>query len=211
MSSAKKVVIFDFDGTVVASMDSFAEIAGEVIPLYYGASQEEAKRLYFETSGIPFFQQLEQLFPGNKNNDAAAREFEDKKKLDYLSKKTFGDVKGAVESLSEMGIKTVVSSNNFQDLVDMLAANLDVKFDMVLGFRPGFAKGNDHFSYIKKTFNVKKDEMIFVGDSIKDGERADNFGIDFIARTGIFSEKDFTSKFPRAKVVPDFRELKKFV
>ena len=82
---------------------------------------------------------------------------------------------------------------------------------MVLGFKPGFAKGNEHFTHIEKTLGVKKEEMLFVGDSIKDGERAQNFGIDFVARTGVFTETDFTSTFPRAGVVSNFTELKKFL
>lgn len=210
-TTSKKVVVFDFDGTVVDSMDSFAEIAAEVMPRYYGISAEEAKRLYLETSGIPFFQQLEQLYPNNTNNDKAAWDFEETKKRDYMTKKTFSDVKGALSELRKQGVKTVVSSNNFQDLVDDLVGRIDVEFDMVLGFKPGFAKGNEHFAHIEKTFGVKKEEMLFVGDSIKDGERAQNFGIDFVARTGVFTKTDFTSTFPRANVVSDFNELKKFI
>ena len=79
-NTSKKVVVFDFDGTVVDSMDSFADIAADVMPRYYSISGEEAKRLYLETSGIPFFQQLEQLFPNNENNDKAAHDFEETKK-----------------------------------------------------------------------------------------------------------------------------------
>ncbi len=210
-SPKKKVVVFDFDGTIVDSMDSFADIAADVMPNHYPVSRETARKMYLETSGIPFFEQLEQLFPDNKANAIAANEFEERKKLDYAAKRPFEDVKSAIEVLKNSGVKTVVSSNNFQDLVDMLAKRIDLEFDMVLGFKPGFAKGNDHFRHIEKTFGVDKDEMIFVGDSIKDAERAKNFGIDFVGRTGIFTETDFTESFPGARVVADFGALKTII
>ena len=210
-SPKKKVVVFDFDGTIVDSMDSFADIAAEVMPSQYGIDKETARRMYLETSGIPFFEQLEQLFPNHRSNEAVAKNFEDKKKLDYITKKPFEDAKAAIDSLNNLGLKTVVSSNNFQDLVDLLAGSLDIDFDMVLGFKPGFAKGNEHFKHIKNAFGVKRDEMLFVGDSIKDGERAEGFGIDFVGREGIFSEEDFLAKFPEADVISDLGQIRKII
>lgn len=204
---AKEVVIFDFDGTIVDSMQAFADIAAHVIPKYYSMDAQTARRKYLETSGIPFFQQLEVLFPNDESNDIAADEFERIKKKDFMSKPAYSGTRETLENLRKRGIKTVVSSNNFQELVDPHVEKLGIIFDIVLGFKTNFAKGKDHFAYIEKVLNVQKEKMLFVGDSIKDGERAESFGIDFIGKTGTFTKDEFKSKFPNSEIINDIIEL----
>jgi phosphoglycolate phosphatase len=200
--------IFDFDGTIVDSMEEFADIAAMVMPKYYPVGTKKARRLYMETSGIPFFEQLHQLFPKNPANDAAASEFERIKLESYYDKKAFDDVPETMAFLKSKGIRTVVSSNNFQGLVDTLVARLGIEFDLVLGFRPGFAKGRDHFAFIERKFAAHRDSMVFVGDSLKDGERAKGFGIRFIGKAGIFTESEFLSAFPGIAVIRNLSELR---
>ena len=205
----KKVVIFDFDGTIVDSMDAFADIAADVMPRHFPIDPVTAKRRYLETSGLPFFQQLEVIFPKHPANAKAADEFEKKKLENYFEKPVYGDAAHTLKHLREKGIKVAVSSNNFQELVDKFVGQTGIVFDMVLGFKPDFAKGKDHFEHILRETGLKAEEMIFVGDSIKDGERARDFGIDFIGKEGIFSRNEFKRHFPDAKVISTLAELKK--
>ncbi|MBT3181287.1 MAG: HAD hydrolase-like protein [Deltaproteobacteria bacterium] len=213
MSTLKngKAIIFDFDGTIVDSMEAFADIASEVIPKHYGTSKEEARKLYIKTSGLPFFQQLEQIFPDHPANATAAEEYENTKKKDYLDKPAFDDVLSAIEELKKHGIKTIVSSNNFQELVDTHVDKIGVQFDMVLGFKENFAKGEDHFAHIEDALKIRRDEMIFVGDSIKDGERAKTSGISFIGREGTFDASDFKREFPEVTTISTLSELKNII
>jgi phosphoglycolate phosphatase len=204
-----KVYIFDFDGTIVDSMEEFADIASRVMPKYFPIAAEDARRAYLETSGIPFFQQLEQLFPGNDANARAADEFERTKLETYLEKKPFEDAGKTIQELRSKGAKAVVSSNNFQNLVDELTEKLGIEFDMVLGFKPGFAKGKDHFAHIERLLGAKRADMTFVGDSLRDGERAADYGIRFVAKEGIFPSEDFLKNFPDAKVISNLSELAK--
>ncbi len=203
-----KAIIFDFDGTIVDSMEAFADIASEVIPKHYGTSKEEARRLYIKTSGLPFFQQLEQIFPNHPSNTKAAEEYESTKKKDYLDKPAFDDVMDTVEGLRQFGVKTIVSSNNFQELVDTHIEKIGVEFDMVLGFKDNFAKGEEHFAHIEDALNIQRDEMIFVGDSIKDGERAKHSGVNFIGKEGTFDASDFKREFPGVITISNLSELK---
>ncbi len=203
----KKVVMFDFDGTIVDSMSAFADIASEVMPKYYSVTKNDARRMYIETSGVPFFQQLEQLFPNNPQNSAAADEFEKTKLKDYLEKGAFEDVASTIDTLRRNGITTVVSSNNFQELVDAHVEKIGIKFDIVLGFKPNFAKGKDHFDHIEQKLGTNPDEIIFVGDSIKDGERALSCGVNFIGKEGTFPAERFKKTFPEAGVISSISEL----
>lgn len=204
----KKICIFDFDGTIVDSMNEFADIASKVLNKHFGTPLEKARREYFETSGLPFFEQVELLHPKDIKNSLAAEEYENTKKLTYLEHKKFDDVEAGLKMLKEKGIKTVVSSNNFQELVDALVNKLGLKFDMVLGWRPNFAKGADHFEHARTTFYAQKAEMVFIGDSIKDAQRASSYGIDFIARTGTFDEKELLENCPGTYVIGSLLDLK---
>ncbi len=204
----KKVVVFDFDGTIVDSMESFAQIASKVMPKYYDIDSNKAYNLYLNTSGIPFFQQLETIFHGNPINTTAANEFEQEKKKSYHEKKLFSDAADTLKSLKEKNVKVIISSNNFHELVEAFVSRLDIKFDMVLGYKENFSKGADHFEHIIKKTGHTKDEITFVGDSLKDADKANDFGVDFIAKEGIFTKNDFNKHSPQAKVISSLKELK---
>lgn len=201
-------VVFDFDGTIVDSMNTFADIAADVMPRRLEIDSKSARRKYLETSGIPFFQQLEVLFPGHPANKETAEEFEKLKLEGYLDEPLFEDAADTLKHLKKTGIKVAVSSNNFQHLVDLFVENKGIEFDAVLGFKHGFEKGADHFSFIENEFKIPRERMTFVGDSLKDGERADGFGIKFIAKEGFFTKEQFAQKFPRVRVISSLSELK---
>jgi phosphoglycolate phosphatase-like HAD superfamily hydrolase len=203
-----RAFIFDFDGTVVDSMEEFADIAASVMPKHLPIDRKNARRRYIETSGIPFFEQLEVIFPGNSANAKAADEFEKTKLLSYYEKTFYSDVKETMEHLRSCGIYTIVSSNNFQNLVEEFVAKSDVSFDLVLGYKQGFAKGRDHFEHIRQTYELEKENMTFVGDSIKDGERAMDYGINFIAKAGTFTALEFREAFPDISVISSISEIK---
>jgi len=49
--------------------------------------------------------------------------------------------------------------------------------------------------------------MVFVGDSLKDAERAENYGIDFIAKCGIFTRQDFQQNASPISIIDNIGEL----
>ncbi len=206
--SLTQAFIFDMDGTIIDSMHAFADIASEVMPKYYDISHMNARQKYLETSGIPFFQQLEKLYPNHTNNDRTANEFETIKETLYLDKGAFSDAHDTLTYLRNNHVLTIVSSNNFQSLVDAHIEKLQLPFDMILGFKPGFAKGIDHFNYIQTQFSLKKNHMTFIGDSIQDGVRAHDYGMTFIGKTGTFSRNAFLKKFPNDIIIDSLSELK---
>jgi phosphoglycolate phosphatase-like HAD superfamily hydrolase len=206
--SKKKAAVFDFDGTLLDSMSAFANIAARVINKNHGVESGEAKRLYLNSSGIPFFQQLESLFPGHKRNRDAAIEFEHTKLFDFFEEPVYSDVPSTIDSLRKCGLKTAVSSNNYQHLVRRYVTNAGVDFDLVLGFMDDFAKGAEHFRYITRTLRIAPNEMVFVGDSLKDAERAYDFGVDFIGKAGTFTKEQFKKAYPRATVIENISEMK---
>lgn len=208
MKEQPKAVVFDFDGTLVDTMGDFADIASRVISKLYDVDPSSARKMYLETSGLPFFQQLEILFPDNKKNKQASKEFETNKLINFFSNKIPEDVKKTAKYLQSRGIYVVVSSNNFQHLVrKFIRQTKDVKFDLVLGCKKNFFKGKDHFNYIKKYFDLSEKEILFVGDSLKDAERAIQSGVSFIGKLGTFKRIDFEKKYPDIKTISRISDL----
>jgi phosphoglycolate phosphatase len=201
------VVMFDLDGTLVDTMGALADLAAEVMASAYGAERRHARRLYLETSGLPFVEQLEVLFPGDPRNRGAAGAFEQRKgaicELARLDEPT-------VEVLAELrrrGLRLVVSSNSAQPYVDRFARGSAFTFDLLLGFGGGLAKGAPHVARVCAAFGAKPAEILFVGDSLKDGELAAKCGLRFVGRTGTFARAEFAAAHPRSPVIDRLEEL----
>ena len=174
-------------------MGSFADIAGDLIRIYYHLTFENGRQQYLQTSGIPFFQQLEVLFPNHHDNKRVAELFESRKLSAFLSEELPEKTHETLGWLRRKGIKTAISSNNFEHLVSEFCRRENISVDAALGFRPGFAKGTPHFSFLKDQFGIGFQQMMFVGDSLKDADLAKENGIRFVARLGTFSKEDFVS------------------
>lgn len=208
---AKRACVFDFDGTLVDSMSLFTGIAAEVLSETHQIKPSVARQKYLETSGLPFQEQLESLFPGDVRNAKAARLFEKEKRAKYLTKELFRQVPEILRYLRRKGIKTAVSSNNFQDLIESFLQKKGVSFDLILGWRPNFTKGKDHFEEIRRSLKTSSDGILFIGDSLKDAEKAADHQIDFIGKAGTFSKKDFRQKFPQFPVIHNLLQLKEIL
>ncbi|MDO8461688.1 MAG: HAD family hydrolase [Deltaproteobacteria bacterium] len=212
----KQVCVFDFDGTLVDSMSGFADIAAQVLSETHQILPSVARQKYLETSGLPFCEQIENIFPGDARNTEAVRRFEVEKKKNYLSKEFFQQVPEVLQYLREKGIKIAISSNNFQEVIEtfLLEKGLslsDPAFDLVLGWQPNFAKGKEHFEQIQKTLKISSDGILFIGDSLKDAEKAAGHQVDFIGKTGTFSREEFHKQFPKISVIDNLLQLKEIL
>lgn len=204
----KRLCIFDFDGTLVDSMESFADTAARIIEDLYNMPFAEARTLYRKTSGIPFFQQLEVIFPNDPRNAEAADLFEEQKLAGYFEQPLFAGTEDLLRHLKERGIKSAISSNNFQNLVTEFVDRKGLKPDITLGYRENFSKGTEHFNYLKQSLSLQPEEMIFVGDSISDSHKAEKAQIDFIGKTGTFDAKEFQDQCPDAVLIAELAEIK---
>ena len=100
-----------------------------------------------------------------------------------------------------------MSSNNGVDNVETFARAADFEFDLVLGFGDGLAKGKPHLDATSRAFGIDRQEMLFVGDSLHDGEIAEREGVPFVGLATTFSSERFTLRFPHVPVIRRFAAL----
>lgn len=191
MTVSPKLIIFDLDGTLIDTMGGFADIAGELIAGNYGWSFERGRKRYLETSGIPFLQQLNLLFPQDERNAAVAAAFEKRKISSFTRESISEKTRETLHWLRDHGFRTAISSNNHHLLVKEFVHRENVPVDRCLGFKENFCKGRPHFEYLKDYFKIHLAEMLFVGDSLKDAEIAMSNRVSFVGKAGTFSEIDF--------------------
>lgn len=202
-----KVAIFDFDGTIVDSMSFLTELATELLVRNYGMDREKAERAYVETTGLPFVKQMELIFPGDARNESTVNAYEERKRESLFDFDLFPDAPDALKRIRREGIKVCVSSGNYEDIIDEIVRLKGLALDLVMGFRPGFQKGPDHFRCAMETFGAGPEQVVFVGDSRKDGLAAQEAGIRFIARTGLLTAEEFSGVLPGVQVIDSLDEM----
>jgi phosphoglycolate phosphatase len=206
LSPSPAVILFDLDGTLVDTMGAFADIAADVMAGRYGLSRRNARQLYLQTSGVPFCRQLEVIFGVHPENPAAALEFETRKHDVAAAARLDPATEAALKALRDKGIKLVVSSNGMQEHVDAFAERTGL-FDLALGFDGYEGKGEPHVRAVEEKLGVARDALLFVGDSLRDGEIAAAAGVRFCARAGTFAAEEFAARFPDAPVVASVADL----
>ncbi|MHA1950346.1 MAG: HAD family hydrolase [Candidatus Thorarchaeota archaeon] len=204
---ACSAVIFDFDGTLADSMPFLENIGVQVMMKYFEVDEADATERYRSTTGLPYEHQVKLNFPDNPKNEDAIEEFEKLKIEKIFEQELFPDSVDTVRKLREMGMDVFVSSSTFQPTIEGYFERkgiLDL-FKAIVGYRPGFEKGADHFNYINSIFNIQFDEMVFVGDSLKDYERAKGF-CTFIGILGMFNTQRFVEVGHNGRVVSKVSE-----
>jgi len=201
--------MFDLDGTLIDTMGGFADLAAEIMAARHGLDAAHGRRRYLETSGIPFRQQLDVIHPDHAENDAASAEFEQRKRAVCDATAMPAATRAALEQLRSAGLKLIVSSNSAQHFVDEFATRAGFGFDLVLGFDPaaGLAKGRPHVDHACRALGVTVEDLVFCGDSLKDGELARDCGVAFVGRLGTFTRDEFHAWNASAPVVEDIHAL----
>ena len=203
--------MFDLDGTLIDTMSGFADVAARLMAEHQGVPTAEGRRQYLATSGIPFRQQLELICPGHPANQQVSDLFEQQKRVHADSADMDARTVAALVRMREAGIKLVVSSNGAQHFVDDFAARQELVFDLALGFSDGFAKGRPHVDHTCKALGVTASEILFCGDSLKDGDLAAETGLAFVGRLGTFSREAFRAWNQTSVVVEDAHALAELV
>lgn len=206
-----RVLVFDLDGTLVPTMEDYADRAAQLMEESFGTPFALARRSYFATSGLPFEKQLRQLYPG-QDTDPVAQRFEDWKDGYLTGIAIAPDTAALLQRWRDSGLLVVISSNNLEQYVERLASDWPV--DCALGYRapsmddPGFAKGEPHFGAIEERFGVDRSAFLFTGDSPNDAHIAAAARVRFRALlTDAFGPEDFERAVPGTRTLMNLADL----
>ena len=190
-----KAIIFDFDGTIADTMPFLTELAVSLITESYGGSREEAHRKYLETTGMDFASQIEQGFPGHSKNREVITTFEARKRDGVLSHPLFPEVIPTLKYFKDRNIRRFVCSSTTPAIISEYIRRHKIGnwLDDCLGYEPGFSKDKQIESILKQ-HALEPDEVIFVGDSLRDYDFVKDRNIRFIGVHGLFDEEAFRAR-----------------
>ncbi len=204
-----RLVLFDLDGTLVRSMELYAEKASELMNRYYRVEPSEGRELYLKTSGLPFLEQLNILFPDKGElNRKVAQHFENWKREIIKSLKLEREGVEVIDKLNSSGFITAVSSNNLQEYVEDIINRSGAKPHFVLGWDgKEFKKGEPHVSFLERETGIRREFFLMVGDSPNDLKLSKNCGIKFVALTSEFPPQAFKEIDSDVPTIENLTEL----
>lgn len=201
-----ELICLDFDGTMVDSMPLLEEIAVSVMRVYFDISESKARKEYRLTTGLPFVQQIELVFPSHslKLRTKAVEEYEMLKQKSLMLAPLHPETRTVLRALKKGHYKIAISSSSKQhEIWEYLAKNSLLEYlNQVLGYRQGFEKGKEHFDYLIRNEKLSREKIWFIGDSVNDMLRAYKADVFFIGKTGsMFGPEDFRLQNKRGKTV----------
>jgi len=224
-STPPGIICFDLDGTLVDTMQLYADVAAELLSARYGVARDLARQKYLETSGLPFVKQINLIVGDDAQNLETVRMFE-KQKLEATRHVRLEDsVRTALEELVRNGHTLAISSNNLQENVTefvrrenlhgvmkrALGWGIEGRSHVLLRFlglkAKHLGKGDFHFSDLERVLGVPRNQMVLVGDSLHDADVARQHGVSFIGKLGTFGREEFAAKFPDVQLISHISEL----
>lgn len=179
--SRSRVLVFDWDGTLVNTLEIKIHNAGALFAESFGINPGSVEAAYRQHSGLPRRQLFQAIIaelgmPALPEETflALSRSFSEKNQAAFTRSNReqllSQDTLLTLEALYSTGNPLFVSSAADQQEVRQLAAalQLDHFFVEILGSEPGFSKGSEHLNYIIKKCNSSPSQIVFIGDEPTD-------------------------------------------
>lgn len=182
-----RIILLDFDGTIINTMEYYADTASQIIEEEAGIPREAALRMYMETAGMAFRDQLAKMGIRGETSERIARRFEDAKESVLRRMRLDPRVKWFVGELRRRGLLVYLSTNNECHIVRGLGELVAI-FDGILCHDPvsGTRKGREHVKALKQRYGIKSCEIVFVGDSDYDITLYGELGVRTIKTRGLW-------------------------
>lgn len=203
----KEVFVFDWDGTILDSMEMKSRNFGQAFCSMLRGMQEQelADRVaghYLRLSGHPrkrIFLQIMAILGREAEPDSFERfndAFEKLNKASLIHARIFPDALALLEELIKRGRRIFISSSvPPQELSDLVEATLPAStragITSILGSRDGHTKGKGHLQTIMQETGAPHDKLLVFGDDPADHELSSEAGIDCILvdRSGILNRQ----------------------
>lgn len=212
----KKLAIFDFDGTLMDSVEDVVISFNKALTVYDRPTLTRQDYIGYLGGNID---EIISLVLGDKSNPENRETFK-RVYLDFYesSKKEatvpFPKSHEILEKLQEKDILLAINSNRFTYSINLFVGRFfsDIDFIAIEGHEMDFpSKPNPYgINKIMKEVNINPDETIYIGDSITDIETAKNAGIDcIIVKWGYGNREDWENDYI-LEAVDDFAQILKY-
>ena len=190
-----KAILFDFDGTLVHSIDLLVEIFTECL-VEQGvtpATPNEIRRMIGKPLDV-IFRKLTNLVDVEKFNHSFHKKEDARHTTEYI--RLVKDTIPTLEFLKNKGFKLGIVSTKPRDLIEKFLEDLEISgfFEVIIGGKDV----KNHKPHPESIFlaceklEIQPKEILFVGDSLIDLNTAKNAGSIFIGvLTGVCARKDF--------------------
>lgn len=201
----KEVFVFDWDGTILDSMELKSVNFGQAFCSIQAGFQEQGLAdsvagHYLRLSGHPrkrIFLQIMAILGKEAEPDSFERfndAFERLNKASLIHARIFPDALALLEELIKRGRRIFISSSvPPQELADLVDATLPAParagITAILGSRDGHTKGQGHLRTIMQETGAPQDKLLVFGDDPADHELTSEAGVDCILvdRSGILN------------------------
>lgn len=209
-----KLIIFDLDGTLLNTIADLANSTNYALSYCGFPVHNEKEYNFFVGNGInKLFERALPEGEKTKDNIRKVREqfllYYDKHNTDFST--PYPGVSSLLKSLESKGISLAVASNKYQAATSKLVNYFfpDISFIEVLGQRDGITpKPDPAIVYdILAAANVKKEEVLYVGDSGVDMQTAKNAGIVSVGVTWGFRPRAELETFSARYIVDSAEDI----
>ena len=180
-----ELIIFDFDGTLVDTLDDIAYYANQVLGVF-GFPQQPVLEVK-KSIGSGVHDLLRTLAPSLSSDPSNLEKAVNLFKASYRAKPVirtdvFQDVRAMLEGpLSNL--KKAIVTNKPQDITEQILKELKIGhyFEMTIGIDAGFLPKPDAAAtqHVISSLGFSPKQCVFVGDSSVDAFTAKNAGVDF--------------------------------
>jgi phosphoglycolate phosphatase len=215
---ATKLAIFDLDGTLLNTIGDLAEAANHMLALRNLPQHDYPTYCTFVGNGI--MRLVERALPEELRTTeyvaAARRDFLDYY-IDHIDQKTvpYTGITELLSALQARGVRLAVASNKFQAGTEKLIRSYfpEIRFEVVFGQRPEVPLKPDPavVEEILTLTGVKREEVLYVGDSGVDMLTALNAQVDAVGVTWGFRPKLELSTFPSLGLIDKAEELLNYI
>ncbi len=210
-----KAIVFDFDGTLVDTLDDLKDAINEALLINGYTRQytyEETKSLIGMGTKVLCKRAISYV---EHSDEDVEKVFSDFSKIyrNIQCNKThlFPHVQETLNELKNRKIKLSILSNKVEENTLKIADNLFEKntFDQIVGQRKEFPLKPDPTSlrYLISLLNVNDNEVLYVGDSDTDMKTADNLKLKKVAVTYGYRDEDVLKNYQPDYLINDFSKL----
>lgn len=214
----KKGLVFDLDGTLVYSIEDIADSMNKVLEAHNLKTYDYETYKVFVGNGLRKLceRALGDAYQEGEKFEAVFEELMNTYADNCVNKSClYSGISDLLTSLKDKGLKLAVLSNKTNRLTQKVGASLlkEWKFDFILGEggdipRKPEIKGVEH---ILSSLDLKKDEVLYIGDSGVDMQTAENANLFGIGVTWGFRSREELAENNAKAIVDKPEEILKYL